>query len=196
VNPVPSEAYAYTASNRLQQGGGIWGTLNWTYDGVGNRTLEALSPGYSNTYNYAASNNQLASLTQGGTTIRAFSYAGAGNLITDSNGSITYNYGYNNRGRLATLTVGSTQTSSYVYDGLERLAIDASPYIPLSGITQYVYDQSGHLLAESDDSGNTLTEYVWLDECSGQPAAGVWPIAFSGGAIEMGGLTWRTLGNE
>jgi RHS repeat-associated protein len=34
----------------------------------------------------------------------------------------------------------------------------------LSGITQYVYDQAGHLLVESDDSGNTLTEYVWLDD--------------------------------
>jgi RHS repeat-associated protein len=164
VNSARSEAYVYTASNRLQQSQGIWGTLNWTYDGVGNRTSEALSPGYSNTYNYAAGNNRLASLTQGGTTIRAFSYDGAGNLIADSNGSTTYNYGYNNRGRLATLTVGSTQTSSYFYDGLERLAIDASPYVPLSGTTQYVYDQAGHLLAESDDSGNTLTEYVWLDD--------------------------------
>jgi RHS repeat-associated protein len=111
-----------------------------------------------------SSNNRLASLTQGETTIRAFSYDGAGNLVADSNGSTTYNYGYNNRGRLATLTVGSTQTSSYSYDGLDRLAIDASPYVPLSGITQYVYDQAGHLLAESDDSGNTLTEYVWLDD--------------------------------
>jgi RHS repeat-associated protein len=36
--------------------------------------------------------------------------------------------------------------------------------VPLSGITQYVYDQAGHLLAESDDAGNTLTEYVWLDD--------------------------------
>jgi RHS repeat-associated protein len=164
VNPARSEAYVYTPSNRLQQGGGIWGTLNWSYDGVGNRTSEALTSGYSNAYNYAASNNQLASLTQGGTTIRSFSYDGAGNLITDSNGSTTYNYAYNNRGRLATLTIGSTQTSSYFYDGLDRLAIDASPNLPLSGITQYVYDQAGHLLAESDDSGNTLTEYVWLDD--------------------------------
>jgi RHS repeat-associated protein len=160
----PRQRRPYPASNGLQQGGGIWGTLSWTYDGVGNRTSETLSPGYSNTYNYAGSNNQLASLTQGSTTIRAFSYDGAGNLITDSNGSTAYNYGYNNRGRLATLTVGSTQTSSYSYDGLDRLAIDASPYVPLSGITQYVYDQAGHLLAESDDSGNTLTEYVWLDD--------------------------------
>jgi RHS repeat-associated protein len=150
------------ASNRLQQGQGICGTLSWTYDGAGNRTAEALSPSYNDTYNYASSNNQLASLTQDGTTIRAFSYDGAGNLISDSNGSATYNYGYNNSGRLATLTVGSTPTASYVYDGLGRLAIRTNQ--SLSGITQYVYDQAGHLLAESDGSGNTLTEYVWLDD--------------------------------
>jgi hypothetical protein len=33
------------------------------------------------------------------------------NPIADSNGSTTYNYGYNNRGRLATLAVGSTPQS-------------------------------------------------------------------------------------
>jgi RHS repeat-associated protein len=106
----------------------------------------------------------LASLTQGATRIRAFSYDGAGNLISDSSGSTTYNYGYNNRGRLATLTVGSSPTASYVYDGLDRLAIGATQFIPLAGITHYVYDQAGHLLAESDGSGNTLTEYVWFDD--------------------------------
>jgi YD repeat-containing protein len=47
----------------------------------------------------------LASLTQRATGIRAFSYDGAGNLVTDSSGSTTYYYGYNDRGRLATLTV-------------------------------------------------------------------------------------------
>jgi RHS repeat-associated protein len=59
---------------------------------------------------------------------------------------------------------GASPTASYVYDGLDRLAIGATQFIPLSGITHYVYDQAGHLLAESDDSGNTLTEYVWFDD--------------------------------
>jgi hypothetical protein len=33
-----------------------------------------------------------------------------------------------------------------------------------AGTTQYVYDLAGHLIAEADGSGNTLTEYVWLDD--------------------------------
>ena len=76
----------------------------------------------------------------------------------------TYNYAYNNRGRLATLILGTMAADSYVYDGLERLAIRTTQNMAPSGTTQFVYDQAGHLLAESDGSGNTLTEYVWLDD--------------------------------
>jgi RHS repeat-associated protein len=166
LNSSKSQSFWYTPSNRLQNASGIWGSSTYYYDSVGNRTydIETAGGGTTSIYGYPYNNNQVQNITQGSTTVRSFSYDGAGNLVTDSNGSTTYNYGYNNRGRLATLTVGSTQTSSYSYDGLERLAIDASPYVPLSGITQYVYDQAGHLLAESDDAGNTLTEYVWLDD--------------------------------
>jgi YD repeat-containing protein len=73
--------------------------------------LGSAEPGLQHTCNYATSNNRLASLTQSATSICAFRYDGAGNLITDSNGSTTYNYGYNNSGRLATLTVGSVPQS-------------------------------------------------------------------------------------
>ena len=78
----------------------------------------------------------------------------------------TYNYAYNNRGRLATLILGTmAEEYSYVYDGLERLAIRTTLHMAPSGTTQFVYDQAGHLLAESDGSGNTLTEYVCLTTC-------------------------------
>jgi RHS repeat-associated protein len=33
-----------------------------------------------------------------------------------------------------------------------------------AGTTQYVHDSVGHLIAEADSSGNTLTEYLWLDD--------------------------------
>jgi RHS repeat-associated protein len=161
-----SEAYTYTASNRLQEGDGIWGTLTWTYDGVGNRASEALTSGSTttNTYNYPSGSNLLASLTQSSTTVRSFSYDGAGNVTADTRGSTTYNYAYNKRNRLAELTIGSTVTANYTYDGLERLAIRTTSNMTPAGTTQYVYDHAGHLIAEADSSGNTLTEYVWLDD--------------------------------
>jgi RHS repeat-associated protein len=161
-----SEAYTYTASNRLQEGDGIWGTLVWTYDGVGNRASEALTSGSTttNTYNYPSTSNLLSSLTQSSTTVRSFSYDGAGNVTADTRGSTTYNYAYNKRNRLAELTIGSTVTADYTYDGLERLAIRTTSNMTPAGTTQYVYDRAGHLIAEADSSGNALTEYVWLDD--------------------------------
>jgi RHS repeat-associated protein len=161
-----SEAYTYTASNRVQEGDGIWGTLDWTYDGVGNRSSEELTTTSSttNTYNYPGTSNLLGSLTQSSTTVRSFSYDGAGNITADTRGSTTYNYAYNNRGRLSELTIGSTVTADYIYDGLERMAIRTTSNMTPAGTTQYVYDLAGHLITEADGSGNILTEYVWLDD--------------------------------
>ena len=33
-----------------------------------------------------------------------------------------------------------------------------------AGTTHYLYDLAGHLLVEADDTGQTLREYVWLDD--------------------------------
>ena len=33
-----------------------------------------------------------------------------------------------------------------------------------AGTTHYLYDLSGRLLVEADDTGQTLREYVWLDD--------------------------------
>jgi RHS repeat-associated protein len=108
--------------------------------------------------------NLLSSLTQSSTTVRSFSYDGAGNVTADTRGSTTYNYAYNKRNRLAELTIGSTVTADYTYDGLERLAIRTTSNMTPAGTTQYVYDLDGYLIAEADGSGNTLTEYVWVDD--------------------------------
>src|ERR1700692_847597 len=144
----------------------VWGTLTWTYDGVGNHASETLTSGSTttNTYSYPSGSNGLSSLTQRSTTVRSFSYDGAGNVTADTCGSATYNYAYNKRNRLAELTIGSTVTADYTYDGLERLAIRTTSNMTPAGTTQYVYDLFGHLIAEADSSGNTLTEYVWLDD--------------------------------
>jgi RHS repeat-associated protein len=69
-----------------------------------------------------------------------------------------------NRARLDRLTIGSTVTADYTYDGLERLALRVTQNMTPAGTTHYVYDRAGHLIVEADSSGNTLREYVWLDD--------------------------------
>ncbi len=167
ITPTRNETYVYTATNRLQEGDGIWGALTWAYDGVGNRTSEVLTSGgttTTSTYSYPAGSNQLATVTQGSTTVRAFSYDGTGNITADNRSGTTYNYNYNNRGRLAELSIGSTVTADYVYDGLDRLAIRTTQNTTPAGSTHYVYDRAGRLLMEASSTGIVATEYVWLDD--------------------------------
>jgi RHS repeat-associated protein len=167
-----SESYAYTPANRLQTAGGLYGSLTYSYDGVGNRTQEVVGS-TTNAYNYPSNSNLLSSVTQGGTTVRGFTADGAGNVITDNRGGPTYTYGYNNRGRLAQAALGSTVVANYTYDGLERMAIRTTQNVSSPGTTNYVYDRAGWLLAEASASGTTQTEYVWLDDLPLAVFAGV-----------------------
>jgi RHS repeat-associated protein len=85
-------------------------------------------------------------------------------VTADDRGGTVYHYRYNNRGRLDRLTIGSTVTADYTYDGLERMAVRTTQNMTPAGTTHYVYDRAGHLIAEADDTGATLREYVWLDD--------------------------------
>jgi RHS repeat-associated protein len=96
--------------------------------------------------------------------VRSFSYDGAGNVTADTRGSTAYNYRYNKRGRLDELSIGSTVTADYTYDGLERLAIRTTQNMTPAGTTHYLYDRAGRLIVEADNTGQTLREYVWLDD--------------------------------
>jgi RHS repeat-associated protein len=164
VDATRNENYIYTATNRLQRGNGIWGSLNWTYDLVGNRTSETLTGSTADTFNYPSTTNQLASVTQGAITLRGFTYDGAGNVTADNRSGTTTNYRYNQRGRLDELTIGSTVIADYVYDGLERMAVRTTLNMSPAGTTHYLYDLKGHLLVEADSTGQTLREYVWIDD--------------------------------
>ena len=157
--------YGYTAANRLQTASGIWGALAWSYDGVGNRTSEALTSGSTTTwsYTYPPTSNLLGTVTDG-SNVRTFTHDAAGNVTADDRSGTGYNYRYNNRARRDRLTIGSTVTADYTYDGLERLAVRVTQNMTPASTTHYVYDRQGHLIVEADAAGNTLREYVWLDD--------------------------------
>jgi RHS repeat-associated protein len=161
-----TESFAYTPANRLQSADGLWGTLNYTYDLVGNRASEALTQGSTTTtatYAHPSGSNRLATVTEG-VNVRAFTHDNAGNVTADDRAGTVYNYAYNNRGRLSGLSIGATPTASYIFDGLERLALRATQNMTPAGTTHYLYDLEGHLLVEANETGQTMREYLWLDD--------------------------------
>lgn len=101
------------------------------------------------------------------TSNRALIYrAESGPVASDPNLAIgtTFTYNYNARQRLANLVKDGSSIASYEYDhaGL-RVSATRSGSSPAT--VHYIFDPSGHLLAEHDGStGALIREYVWLDD--------------------------------
>ncbi len=126
MNAGRPETYTYKANHWLESATGSWGSLTFSMDNTGNRTQEVYDDTSTvTTKNYAttSTDNLLDTVTQGATTLRSFTYDGAGNVTADTRGATAYNYRYNKRGRMDRLTIGSTATADYTFDGLERMAI-------------------------------------------------------------------------
>ena len=112
---------------------GAYGTYSWSYDLVGNRTVEAVTPSggslTTDTYAYPTTTNRIQTVTRGAATVRQMTGAcpgegrgRAGNLLTDNRAGTTTTYTYNKRNRLASATSGAL-VWGYTYGGLEQLAI-------------------------------------------------------------------------
>lgn len=162
-----TDNYIYTPTTRLQNAFGDWGEQTYWQDGVGNRTGDIFNDGTTTTtksLGYAYNNNLVGDVMQGSTTLRTFSYDGAGNIIADDRGGTVYNYRHNNRGRLDRLTVGSIVKADYTYDALERMAIRTTQNMVPASTTHYIYDRAGRLIAESSGAGAAQREYIWIDD--------------------------------
>jgi RHS repeat-associated protein len=122
-----------------------------SYDASGNRT----SVGATN-YNVDAFSNRL---NQAGLTAFNRQYDAAGNLLEDTN----YTYSYSARGRLQSVTRKSDgATTAYAYNGLGQRTKKTG--VAATTVTQYVYDEQGHLLGEYDYYGRPLQETVYLGD--------------------------------
>lgn len=162
-----TDNYVFTPNHRLQNVYGDWGAQTYWQDSVGNRTGDAFDDGATTTtrvLGYPYNSNLYVSTTEGAATLRAVTNDGAGNMITDLRGTTAYHYRYNNRGRLDQLTIGATVTANYEYDGLERMSARTTQNMVPAGTTHYIYDQAGHLLAETSGVGTTQREYIWIDD--------------------------------
>jgi len=59
---------------------------------------------------------------------------------------------------------GATTNGAYAYDAFAKLAQRIVTTGARSGARQYLYDQSGHVMVETDQNGVTLREYIWLND--------------------------------
>ena len=128
--------------------------------------------GYDNMDRLVSASQSIASLT--------WTYDAVGNRQTLVGGnqpaynSADINLGYNDLGRLSSYS-GST-TVSYLYNALgERIQKTAA-----TGVTNFVYDEDGHLLGEYSGAGDLIQETVWLGDI---PLATIRPRI--GGGIDV-----------
>jgi RHS repeat-associated protein len=119
---------------------------SYSYDGVGNRTASHQGSSYS----YQPFNRLVTANSS------TFSYDTNGNLIskTDSGGSWTYAWDYENRLQRSSLSGGVTV--SYSYDALGRPIQRISS---TSGTTKFVYD-GADVVRDLDGSGSTIADYL------------------------------------
>ena len=157
--PGNSESFGYTAREHLGTASGPYGDLEFSYDGVGNRTAR-VADGQSDGYIYPLSSNRLQqiNLATGGS--RGFTYDGAGNVIADTRAGQTYGYTYNAAGRMSEFKINGTLQASYTYDAMGRQAIRS---LASGQVIHSVFDSMGRRIEEySETPGALLREYVWL----------------------------------
>jgi RHS repeat-associated protein len=149
ANATLQAAYQYDALDRLitvQKGNPVASTVQYAYDGVGNRqSVQTDSATVTSTY--GASSNQLQSI------------AGAvdGSYML---GAPSVSFAYNNANRLTQIQAGSTTVATYLVNALgQRVQKTAS-----GATTQFVYDESGHLIGEYDGTGALIQETVWMED--------------------------------
>ena len=167
LTPAQSETFTYAPTNRLATAAGGYGAYGWTYDSVGNRMSQTIG-GVTSTYAYPSTSNRLISITPSGGSARNFGYDAAGATTTDSRSptpAMTFTYDPEGRLSQATQTATPAENATYKYDAMSRLArrtINHTSGSPT--VIGYVHDLDDHIIAETDSSGATLREYIWMDD--------------------------------
>lgn len=170
--PAKDQSFDYDDLYRLTNAMNIIGNSTFSYDAVGNREIKSFNAA-SETYAYKPGNNLLD--TVAGQTFKTFLYDINGN-ITDIN---TRQYTYNIDNRLARATDSTTVLGEYAYNykgQRVRKTVNAA--------TIFHYDVQGNLIAETDDAGNTLKEYIYLQN---KPIAMMTATAYSPADVDQDG---------
>ena len=127
------------------------GSYSWTYDSVGSCTSETTG-GATSTYVYPADSNRLISVV-------AATGSGA------STAGLSFDCDPEGRLSKATQTATPAEYATYKYDAMSRLALRTINHASGSPtVIGYIHDLDDHIIAETDASGATLREYIWMDD--------------------------------
>jgi YD repeat-containing protein len=129
ITPANSRTYTYEPFFEfLSHASGPWGTIDWAYDLIGNRSTEDRPPLPLETYQYAtngAAGNTplLEQVTISGDGTRDYGYDPAGNQTSATAGANEVELTYDLFGRLAEITrPAAGATTGFVYDARGYLA--------------------------------------------------------------------------
>lgn len=172
TDPSADQGFNYDALNRLTNATGIYGTLSYTYDANGNRLTFTDNAG-TDSYTYDATSHRLLS-----TNTWNYSYDANGNRISklDNTGDgdgLLYTYDDHNRlievierlttttgkGKNRTTTQTDTTLATYSYNAYGQRVSKTTA----AQTTYYVYGPGGQLLAEQDEQGASLRDYIYLN---------------------------------
>ncbi len=173
-----SQSFEYDHLYRLTHASGIYGSVDFSYDKVGNRQTRTQS-GIEQRYTTREGTNRLQTIT--GLNTETFQYDRNGNITSraaadsgddPNSGTTTYTYS-SDTNRLRSVAMGAdtarphplpTNSYSCTYNHFgQRVTKKAG-----DRITVYHYDIDGRMITETDLKGHLIKAYVWLHD---QPLA-------------------------
>jgi RHS repeat-associated protein len=149
--PWQSRTYGYDAINRLTHAEGPYGTIDYTYDAVGNRLTKTESSS-ATAYTYYPLTNRLHEAVTGAETI-AHIFDPNGNITGLGNKTLTYNHD----NRLIRVEENAVTLGEYIYNGLGQRVIKTAG----ATTTIFLYDFDGNIIGESDSNGTISREYLY-----------------------------------
>ena len=140
-DPSRSQSFAYDDLYRLTQADGNYGTINYTYDRVGNR-LTRTTAADQDAYTYYSGTNRLETVV--GTHAEWMAYDADGNTTQRIPGA-------------ANPQPAVAEPRDYTYNSSGQRTIKQA-----TGSVVCHFDQASRLIAETDETGTMIKAYVWL----------------------------------
>jgi len=153
LNQDENQTFDYDDAYRLVDASGPFGENIYSYDKVGNRQTKTMDS-VNQTYNYTFGTNQLEQIT--GLEVTNYTYNVNGSIESEN----SRQYFYNLNERLVKITDEGSTLGEYGYSYTGQRT-----YKTVNNITTlFHYDIDGNLIVETDQNGNVLKEYIYLED--------------------------------